>query len=262
MQAEFSVSKDILEDLQVEYTRLFINGVPHVVAPPYASVYLDKTLRGKYSDKILTYYRSLGYTLAENADLPDSLIHQLEFLSFLAEDNNQPGEEEFLACFFLPWFSIFASKVKEEAQHPLYRTIISFIDFFAKEDMGHGVQHPEASFFLQSASLAAVALPLSGAIASESGVTPSPLKAKGSLQDETVVGGVCEMCFWRCQLVGKTRGDRLVKLERNPKSIDNGSAICARDNGGNQLLYNPDRLKYPLKNVGERGKPKWKRISW
>ncbi len=116
--------------------------------------------------------------------------------------------------------------------------------------------------FLQSASLAAVALPLSRAIASESGITRSPLEAKGSLKDTTVVGGVCEMCFWRCQLVGKTRGDRLVKLEGNPKSIDNGTAICARGNAGIQLLYDPDRLKYPLKNVGERGKPKWKRISW
>ncbi|MFW2367002.1 MAG: molybdopterin-containing oxidoreductase family protein [Desulforhopalus sp.] len=116
--------------------------------------------------------------------------------------------------------------------------------------------------FLQSASLAAVALPLSEAIASESGVTRSPLEAPGSLKDETVVGGVCEMCFWRCQLVGKKRGDRLVKLEGNPKSIDNGTSICARGNAGVQLLYDPDRLKYPLKNVGERGKPKWKRISW
>ena len=116
--------------------------------------------------------------------------------------------------------------------------------------------------FLQSASLAAVAIPLSGAIASETGITRSPLEAKGSLKDETVVGGVCEMCFWRCQLVGKKRGDRLVKLEGNPKSIDNGASICARGNAGIQLLYDPDRLKYPLKNVGERGNPKWKRISW
>ncbi|MGB3212648.1 MAG: molybdopterin-dependent oxidoreductase [Desulforhopalus sp.] len=116
--------------------------------------------------------------------------------------------------------------------------------------------------FLQSASLAAVALPLSGAIASETGIQRSPLEAKGSLNDETVVGGVCEMCFWRCQLIGKKRGDRLVKIEGNPKSIDNGTAICARGNAGIQLLYDPDRLKYPLKNVGERGNPKWKRISW
>ncbi len=116
--------------------------------------------------------------------------------------------------------------------------------------------------FLQSASLAAVALPLSKAIASETSVKRSPLEAVGSFADETVVGGVCEMCFWRCQLVGKKRGDRLVKLEGNPKSIDNGTSICARGNAGVQLLYDPDRLKYPLKNVGERGNPKWKRISW
>ncbi len=134
LQQEFSCSKDILEDLQVEYTRLFINGVPHVAAPPYGSVYMEKTLRGKYSDDILSFYRSQGYDLSVGADLPDSLIHQLEFLSFLAEDQNRDGEEEFLARFLLPWYPIFSEKVKEEAQHPFYKIIISFIDFFTKEE--------------------------------------------------------------------------------------------------------------------------------
>lgn len=131
--------RDFIEDLQVEYTRLFINGVPHVAAPPYGSVYLEKTLRGKYSDQILLYYRSLGYDLTGNADLPDNLIYQLEFLSFLAEDKNREKEEEFLARFFLPWYPIFAAKVKEEAQHPFYKIIISFIDFFTKEEKEYGV---------------------------------------------------------------------------------------------------------------------------
>ncbi len=144
LQAAFNRSNNILEDLQVEYTRLFINGVPHVAAPPYGSVYLEKTLKGKYSEQILMYYRSLGYKLRQDADLPDSIIHQLEFLSFLAEDNNREHEEEFLARFFLPWFSIFASIVKKEAQHPFYRTIISFIDFFTKEEIEDGIQHNEA----------------------------------------------------------------------------------------------------------------------
>ena len=139
LQAEFNKSRDILEDLQVEYTRLFINGVPHVAAPPYGSVYLEKTLRGSYSDKLLSFYRSLGYNLTEHADLPDSIVHQLEFLSFLAEDQNRAGEEEFLAHFFLPWYPSFASRVKEEAQHPFYPIIISLIDFFTKEDKEYGI---------------------------------------------------------------------------------------------------------------------------
>jgi thiosulfate reductase/polysulfide reductase chain A len=62
--------------------------------------------------------------------------------------------------------------------------------------------------------------------------------------------------------VGKVRDNKLIKLEGNPKSIDNGSALCARGNAGLKLVYDPDRLKNPLKNVGERGKPVWKQISW
>ena len=135
----FKKSNDMLEDLQVEYTRLFINGVPHVAAPPYGSVYLEKTLRGKYSDDILLHYQKHGYSLTADADLPDSIIHQLEFLSFLAEENNQKAEEEFLNLFFLSWFSVFAQRVDEEAQHPFYSIIISLIDFFTKEEKEYGV---------------------------------------------------------------------------------------------------------------------------
>jgi len=139
LENSFTKSKDILEDLQVEHTRLFINGVPHVAAPPYASVYMDKTMRGQYSDKILRFYNTSGYDMKVGADLPDSLIHQLEFLSFIVEDQNQEGEIEFLSQFFLPWFPVFATRVKEEAQHPFYPIIISLIDFFTKEEEEYGV---------------------------------------------------------------------------------------------------------------------------
>ncbi len=117
---------------------------------------------------------------------------------------------------------------------------------------------------LKTASIAAASVPLSKVIAkAESGIVKAPLVPPGSLKNtKTAVGGICEMCFWRCQIVGKVRDGRLVKLEGNPKSIDNGTAICARGNAGIKLLYDPDRLKYPMKNVGERGAPKWQKISW
>ncbi len=118
--------------------------------------------------------------------------------------------------------------------------------------------------FLQTASIAAASVPLAKVVAkAESKVVKSTMAAPGSFKDtRTVVGGVCEMCFWRCQLVGKIRDGRLVKIEGNPKSIDNGVSLCARGNAGIKTLYDPDRLKYPLKNVGKRGAPEWKRISW
>ncbi|MCX5871193.1 MAG: molybdopterin-dependent oxidoreductase [Deltaproteobacteria bacterium] len=116
--------------------------------------------------------------------------------------------------------------------------------------------------FLQTASLAAATIPLAKVVSAETGVAKVSLEPKGTMGDTTVVGGLCEMCFWRCQLVGKVRDGQLMKLEGNPKSIDNGTSICARGNAGVKLLYDVDRLKYPLKNVGKRGEPVWKRISW
>ncbi len=137
-------SDDYLEDLQIEYTRLFINGMPHVIAPPYGSVYLEKTLQGKYAEELLLYYRSLGYTLSQKADFPDNLVHQLEFLSFLAADNNQQAEEEFLLRFFQPWYPLFSKLVKEDSSHPFYLVIITIIDFFTKEEREYGVQFNKA----------------------------------------------------------------------------------------------------------------------
>lgn len=139
LQKMFTDEEDSLETLQVEYTRLFITGVPHVIAPPYASVYIDKSLRGKYSEEILKFYQLSGFTLNKHADLPDNIVHQLEFLSLLTEDGNQKAEEEFIRLFFLPWFPVFASRVRKEAELPFYPVIVSIIEFFTKEEEEYGV---------------------------------------------------------------------------------------------------------------------------
>lgn len=139
LKGKISDAASALEPLQVEYTRMFITGIPHVAAPPYASVYQDKSLKGKFSEQTAAFYLECGYSLTKHADLPDNIVHQLEFLSFLAEDGNQAAEEEFIQRFFLPWFPVFASRVRSEAAHPFYPVIVSIIDFFTKEEEEYGV---------------------------------------------------------------------------------------------------------------------------
>ncbi|RUM39897.1 MAG: twin-arginine translocation pathway signal protein, partial [Desulfocapsa sp.] len=78
----------------------------------------------------------------------------------------------------------------------------------------------------------------------------------------TEITSVCEMCFWRCPIVGKVKDGKLIKIEGNPKSPVNGPRVCARGNSGIQLAYDPDRVKTPLKRVGARGEGKWAKISW
>jgi len=38
--------------------------------------------------------------------------------------------------------------------------------------------------------------------------------------------------------------------------------VCLRGLSHVQRIYDPDRLKYPMKRIGERGEGKWERISW
>ncbi len=85
---------------------------------------------------------------------------------------------------------------------------------------------------------------------------------KAGKENVELIPSVCEMCFWKCGIIGKVKDGRLLKIEGNPLNPHNGEKICGRGNAGIMQLYDPDRLKYPLLNLGERGKPKWKRISW
>ncbi len=76
------------------------------------------------------------------------------------------------------------------------------------------------------------------------------------------IPSTCEMCFWRCGIIGEVKNGRLVRIKGNPLHPNNKGRICARGNAGVKQVYDPDRLKYPLMRVGKRGEGKWKRISW
>ena len=48
----------------------------------------------------------------------------------------------------------------------------------------------------------------------------------------------------------------------NPEFPDPGPQGCQRGACCTNQMYAPDRIKYPLKRVGQRGEGKWMRISW
>jgi len=73
----------------------------------------------------------------------------------------------------------------------------------------------------------------------------------------------CEICFWRCGILGNVdKQGKLLKIDGNPEHPLTHGRLCARGNAGHKLLYDPDRLKYPLLRVGERGEGNFKRVSW
>lgn len=136
MQGWRAQTSNIISDLQIEYTRLFINAARKTTIPPYASVYMDgdRSIQGKTTEKTKDFYRSCGYEVTSSTEPPDHIQHELEFLAALAGENRQEEERVFLHSLFRPWFTRFFKHSIQEARHPFYRVSIQLIDFFTKEE--------------------------------------------------------------------------------------------------------------------------------
>jgi molybdopterin-containing oxidoreductase family iron-sulfur binding subunit len=58
---------------------------------------------------------------------------------------------------------------------------------------------------------------------------------------------VCRECPAGCGLLVRTREGRAVKVEGNPAHPVNGGGLCARGQASLQGLYNPDRIRHPIR---------------
>lgn len=73
---------------------------------------------------------------------------------------------------------------------------------------------------------------------------------------------MCEMCTWRCGVLAKVKGGRVVKLDGNPDHPHSKGRLCARGQSGLMTTYDPDRVLKPLIRVGPRGGGKFREASW
>lgn len=73
--------------------------------------------------------------------------------------------------------------------------------------------------------------------------------------------GCCHDCGGRCVLKAHVKNGKIIRFE-----TDNGEdpqiRACMRGRAYRQRVYSKDRLKYPLRRIGERGEGKFERISW
>ncbi|MBI4332210.1 MAG: molybdopterin-dependent oxidoreductase [Chloroflexi bacterium] len=77
-----------------------------------------------------------------------------------------------------------------------------------------------------------------------------------------VLKSACRCCSAGCGVNMYLEGDRVVKVEGMPEHPVNQGTLCPRGAAIPDVLYAPDRLRHPLKRIGERGENKWKQISW
>ncbi|MHB9100655.1 MAG: molybdopterin-containing oxidoreductase family protein [Sulfuricella sp.] len=70
------------------------------------------------------------------------------------------------------------------------------------------------------------------------------------------------MCPAECGLMVKVENGVASAIYGNPHVPYNAGTICSKGASGLQMVYNPNRIKYPMIRVGERGEGKFKRVSW
>jgi len=73
---------------------------------------------------------------------------------------------------------------------------------------------------------------------------------------------VCNQCSAGCGITVRIREGQAKKIEGNPVHPVSQGRTCARGQAGLNVLYNPDRIKTPLQNVGQTGAGHFVDISW
>ena len=81
-------------------------------------------------------------------------------------------------------------------------------------------------------------------------------------QGDGEIATLCEMCVWRCGVLAKVRGGKIVKLDGNPEQPHSKGKLCPRGQAGLATTYDPDRVLSPLVRTGKRGEGKFREASW
>lgn len=68
----------------------------------------------------------------------------------------------------------------------------------------------------------------------------------------------CAQCDAGCNIMGRLREGRVLKLEGNANSVINHGKMCGLGQAGVQAHYNPDRVREPLLRNGDKGEV----ITW
>lgn len=124
--------------------------------------------------------------------------------------------------------------------------------------------------FVKAATAIGAAAALAGAVAAK------PQKAfaeaaKGNAANEGVQGevfGHCRMCMLcgSCSFLGTVKDGVVVNIEGDPDRMTNAGGLCPRGKSAIMNLYNPYRIKAPMKRTNpEKGMevdPGWVEITW
>ncbi len=88
-----------IEDLQAEYTSLFVNSYPTLTCPPYESFYREGTLYGSAVSEVKDIYREYRLEYIYAGEPPDHISVELDFLAETGDENFKNRMQEWIPQF-------------------------------------------------------------------------------------------------------------------------------------------------------------------
>lgn len=137
------------------------------------------------------------------------------------------------------------------------------------EDVGPLRAPLSRRYFLGASAAAGTAAVVAGSLTAPAKPVVRALRASNAQTGETVhvkeqvYGVVCaQNCWQTCWLAAHVRNGRLTKTAMKPFPETRYNRVCLRGLTHAQWVYNPARLKFPMRRVGPRGSGRWRRITW
>ena len=94
---------------------------------------------------------------------------------------------------------------------------------------------------------------------SENGFGPTVFQGRDAYQ--TFRNACPRNCYDTCSIVSYVKDGVLQFIEGAPESTFTAGGLCVKGYSYPRRVYSPDRIKYPMRQVG-RGSGNWERISW
>lgn len=125
-----------LEQLEVDFTALFINSFPTARAHPFAGWYEGEAIIfGPSDNKVRQFYSRYGVSYDANNQIPaDHIMVELEFLARMAEEYERTGEilyytamQEMMAGYFENWVFKFLHNMETYAETSYYKSLASIL---------------------------------------------------------------------------------------------------------------------------------------
>jgi thiosulfate reductase/polysulfide reductase chain A len=114
-------------------------------------------------------------------------------------------------------------------------------------------------FGFTSAAMVGFGSSLSGCLSPPPEASKKVLRTAGK---SITVASTCLLCPAGCGILGEVIDGRVIAITGNPQHPNNRGKICSRGHAGLNVLYDPERLLFPLKRSGARGEGRWTRITW